>query len=322
MFRGASRLIDAIRNPANASGDLVSPWQDLNRRIQKYDQAAPVPAFVSGTLALGDKLSENALVWGSRLLGAHVGDKFYRLPTNNPFGQKAKKFLHHLAPTPRSYQEILFNSKDFGYYDIGQNEYFKTYRQYYLTAEGRQAWLNTAKENLSPFKPRLFMKNIFSMSYLRDTVLGNNIDSILSVLREGKISSALLRSFALLTVPFNILLQTRNAYRYEKSREDGTLLSKVKTLGLTLKTSLEQTVKSVTTWELGTLGMRFGRILMATMGWPATIVGLALGIAMGGIGYSALSVIIPDPPKIKEITPRVNSANRSNPDFNHFNSLI
>jgi len=252
---------------------------DLRRRIDAYDKAAANDSFA-------DTYVERTGIWGARIAAGEVSEHLYpkaKPDWNNALHEKLNPF----ATGAVSYEKIL--GLDSIKLEVGKDAYFKNYRQV-LSLEGWETYKEGVRENFRGFLCPKAMHFISPKDYFKQTIFSFNIQRITEQLKDGHFMAALSRIAGPLLMGWGVISRTKE--NYEDSKSQG--LQGQALLGKTLKAFIGQSVKSIVSWEAGTIGYAIGASALCIGGAPAVIGGILLGGILGTACYKALSRIMPD----------------------------
>lgn len=125
------------------------------------------------------------------------------------------------------------------------------------------------------------------LKYMKNTVINNNVKSIAQTLKDGRNPGAgVMSALGLGILGYDILSTTYDAYKDAKAQEDGSMGSRLNTVGKTAKTFALKTAKSAVLWELGSVGFTVGASLFCVgsgVGLAGVIIPLAGGVATGAL---------------------------------------
>lgn len=272
----------------------LSPWHQFKTRVNHYDQLASSskPVFRPSEKSFTDKLQASTLMWGTRTLLGDLGDHYYQLPAPGRLTDLGKSLSSGFADA-RSYHDWLGVSYE--KYDVGPSGQFARYRDFFFTKSGRQAWLHAFRQNFLDFLKPEYRQNFNFKTYLKETVIHRNVNSIVQPLGEGQLFTSVLRFLGLGMLGLSIIKHTKQAYDYAKARENHTSYGRFKTYAYTAAHFVGQSIKTLAGWEIGTIGYILGSALVP-IGIASTVTGIVLGGLLGTLAYKLLSKVIPDPP--------------------------
>ncbi|HEY9687634.1 MAG TPA: hypothetical protein V6C52_11725 [Coleofasciculaceae cyanobacterium] len=260
------------------------------------------PSFLSG-------VTQSSLDWGRNRFLADVGNKV---------GDYLQESNRNLKPGEVAIQSAVMASsgaKNLSYADILRLQHHTMSEPFTWAGFKSQLGKNfnglTAAIRSGEIKKGFFSnEGITLKKYLRETVVGNNIDPLRNF--KDNIGSAGLRSFCYAFMANDIFKATRTAYRNAKSAEDGTFVGQLKTYTEATEAFLAQTVKSGAAWEAGGIGMALGQAIplcsLTLFGIAVPVVGILVGALLGGIVHQALEHISPTP-KEKPASPHPGGPN-------------
>jgi hypothetical protein len=167
------------------------------------------------------------------------------------------------------------------------------------TKEG--AWnqySNAVKDNIGKFKTAISKQNILNFfhdvtpkSYLRDTVVGNNIKPIKDLVTNSpnrQIGTGVFQTVALGLLGYDALKHTHDAYLSAKAKEDGTFKSKLNTYKETAVAFGKYAFRNIATWEAAGVGAAIGRAVVPLALGPVSLGGIAVGTVVGIAAQKAL----------------------------------
>lgn len=227
------------------------------------------------------------------VLGVGPSDRLFEYGRRTPKGPihepltKLKAYVEGKASqNARHYQQILGVKTD----TLSQGMHFERYREL-LTRDGWRQYQGMVGRNFAEFLRPEHRQGLSVRSYLRDTLVGQNVKGLTEPLSQGRYCTVAAKSLGLGFLGWDVFSKTRDAYRFSRIQQDslGT------TLGKTATTFAGQAAKGVICWELGTIGAALGSAVFCVGFWPALLGGVLVGGLFGTLGHKALSKLIPDP---------------------------
>lgn len=234
----------------------IQSFNDLRARIDAYDKST------------SDLFLESTLPWMARNLAAEVGHQFYNLPKDNPFFQALPKTMAGWVDSKVTYNKIFNIGKEFVPKPVEASWWE------FLTNKDAQAYIKeTAWDNFKGFS----FTPIGIKDYFKHVIGQYNVGAIAEDIRDGRVLPAAAKTFGLGTLLYSVASSTRKAYQQAQQEEDGTIKGKLRTWGKTAWACIKETAKSITTWELGTIGYMLGAGLVCVGPLPRMIAGILVG---------------------------------------------
>lgn len=234
----------------------IQSFADLRARIDAYDKST------------GDLFVESTLPWMARNVAAEVGHQYYNLPKNNAVFQALPPTMAGWVDSKISYNKIFNIGNAFVEKPDGVS-----WLDVFKDKDARQiikqtAWGNFKDFEFSPISPKGYFKHVI-MQY--------NLGVVAEDIRNGRILPAAAKTLGLGTLLYSVASGTRQAFQEAQQKEDGTLKSRLRTLGQTALAFVKETTQSVVAWELGTIGYMLGAGVMAFGLIPRILSGVILG---------------------------------------------
>ena len=213
-----------------------------------------------------------------RYLHRHLGE----IKVDNPLFQTLESKVKQLASEAVPYNKLLGIRQTA--YKVGEEHYFKHYREVFFSEEGRTAWQKALKKNFGSFH----IERVSFRDYLEKTFFKGNVLSILAPIVKGELVTALARSSIAVLAIVPVLQEALQAYREAKQQEESNPLTIARKVAQAVAL---HGIKAFLSWEMGTLGFIVGSALLP-FGATATAGGILGMAAFSSVTYWMLSKIL------------------------------
>ncbi|MEB3245687.1 MAG: hypothetical protein VKJ06_06860 [Vampirovibrionales bacterium] len=258
------------------------------------NSAPKVSQQSSGAPVVAERYQNSVKKWGAREALANLGNRFFGANglddlvngwTTGLVTDKTLQTANMTRQNAASYAELL---------NLGQNGVSASQ---WMQADVRQAVRAANWQNA--FNTQTWQTLKTNPGHVLKQRVYGNIAPAAEALATGKNwAGGAMNVLGLGMLGYSIADGTRKGYLYAKSQEDGSARSRLRTAATTLNSFVGQGLKSIVSWEAGSIGFALTKATLGLGGLPGVLAGVAGGGVFSALSYVGLSKVIPEPPEV------------------------